>query len=163
MDRRQFAWTLVGWGLAGAGVMQRSATAAPLFGPKVKWQDNLKTAFKLAQEHDKPMLIVFGAEWCTFCHKLERSTLTERAVAGLIEREFIAVHLDFDIDAKAAEILGVTQLPATVVLSPSADLLLQHTGFAKPPEYSRLLNMSLAKLAELKPIRAVSHQQDRAQ
>lgn len=159
MDRRDFCSTLASLGLISAAWVNSRCEASPLSTQrKIKWQDDLKVSYKLAVEHDKPMLIVFGASWCTWCHKLERDTLSEKAVAGLIERAFIPVHLDFDEDAKAAEILEVEKLPASVVLSPSADLLLHHVGYAKAPEYTRLLNTSLAKYAELGSIRAASHE-----
>lgn len=159
MDRRSFCRQM-----AGSGILCASM-ATPLFaelpipglgGSKVKWQKSLKTAQKLALQQDKPIMVVFGASWCTFCHKLERETLAERRTAAMIEREFIAVHLDFNKEERVAKILEVERLPCTVVLTPEADLLLKFEGFAEPKEFQSSLASALEKRAEIKQVRSES-------
>lgn len=158
MDRRSFCHQLV-----GSGILFGSLTS-PLFAElpaimgggttKVKWQKSLKTAQKLAIQQDKPIMIVFGASWCTFCHKLERETLGEKRTAAMIEREFIPVHLDFNKEEKVAKILEVERLPCTVILTPEADLLLKFEGYAEPKEYQTNLSAALEKRDEIKQVRS---------
>jgi thioredoxin-like negative regulator of GroEL len=102
----------------------QAAEPAPL-----KWQTNLNEAHRLSMETHKPMLLVFGAEWCHFCKKLERTTLTNEELARYIDANFIPVHIDADEQKRVAEILEVKSLPCTVVLSPEADLLTRFNGF----------------------------------
>ena len=155
MDRRSFCQQLVGSGIICASMAQPLFAELPvllLSGSKVKWQKTLKTAQKLALQQDKPIMVVFGASWCTFCHKLERETLAERRTAAMIEREFIPVHLDFNKEERVAKILEVERLPCTVVLTPQADLLLKFEGFAEPKEFQASLTSALAKRAEIKQV-----------
>ena len=116
---------------------------------KIKWYKDLKSAHKVAAESEKPVLIVFGASWCGFCHKLERETLTDQKLVQLVEKEFVAVHLDFDRDEKIAKILDVEKLPCTVILSPEADLLAHEVGFNKPKQYTQILTTALERRAEI--------------
>ena len=95
------------------------------------------------------MMILFGASWCTFCHKLERETLSDRQTVAFIEREFIPVHLDFDKERKVAKILEAESLPCTVILTPDADLLMRSIGYAEPKEYRATLASALEKRNEI--------------
>ncbi len=98
---------------------------------QITWQNDLKTAYSLSNQQKKPMLITFGASWCTYCKKLEKTTLSEEDMVRYIEANFIPVHLDFDKNREVAKVLEVETLPTIIVLSPEADLLGKIVGFKK--------------------------------
>ena len=148
MDRRQFGRTVIG-SLIGLSTWSAARGAALGAKSKINWKKDLRSAHDAAVEADKPLLLVFGASWCTFCHKMHRETFTDRNLIALIEREFIPITLDFDKDTKVVEVLEVEQLPCTIVLSPQADLLLKSVGFAKADAYQKKLQAALAKRAEI--------------
>ena len=156
MDRRDFCASLLSSGLAlgslASTVSAQSAGDVGLSPQKLKWHKSLKPAHKLAMETDKPLLIVFGASWCHYCHKLERETLADKRLVAAIERDFVPVHLDFDKDAKVAKILEVERLPCTVVLSPEADLLLKSEGFKDYKGYLKVLQASLEQRASIRQV-----------
>jgi thioredoxin-like negative regulator of GroEL len=152
MDRRGFCQKLLGSGLALGGLA--AIGSAQTADGKLKWHKSLKAAHKLAIETDKPMLIVFGASWCHFCHKLERETLADKRLVAAIERDFIPVHLDFDRDAKIAKFLEVERLPCTVILSPDADLLQKSEGYADYKGYIKILQASLEKRTAISQVKA---------
>jgi thioredoxin-like negative regulator of GroEL len=147
MDRRACVQQL----LAGAGVaLLGGANPFSLGKPKIKWQSDLKAAYRIAVAEQKPLLILFGAEWCTYCHKLERETLGERPMVEFVHQQFVPVHLDFDAHPRIVQVLQVESLPCTVVLSTDAELLLQHTGFAKSDKYRAILQEALDRQAEIR-------------
>ncbi|MFO1040781.1 MAG: thioredoxin family protein [Planctomycetaceae bacterium] len=155
MDRREFCVKLMGTSLVLGGLSNGSpAESADPAAPaqKLVWHKTLKAAHKLAIETDKPLLIVFGASWCGFCHKLERETLADKRIVPLIERDFIPVHLDFDRDKKVAKILEVEHLPCTVILSPDADLLQKSEGFTDYKGYIKILQAALEKRATIQQV-----------
>lgn len=157
MDRRRFCLELLGTSAVWHGLARLGAAAPPLSEPatqKIRWNHNLKAAHKLAVEQDKPLLIVFGASWCTYCHKLERETLGDKRITAIVERDFIPVHLDYDRDSKIAKILEVERLPCTVMLSPQADLLLKHEGYAEYKEYRQTLQSALEKRTEIQQVQS---------
>lgn len=127
-------------------VVMAALVAAPLVAaepqPKktpVVWQNDLKAAQKHSVQSGRPMLIVFGADWCTHCGKFEKNTLGNPTMANYINRDFIPVHLDFDKDQEIAEVLEVEALPCTVILSPEADLLGKVVGAKAPKDFWEVL------------------------
>jgi thioredoxin-related protein len=149
MDRRINALGLAGAIFVGLVVITQ-VTAGPFSlksGGKSKeriaWLRDIKQAHKEATAANRPMLIVFGASWCTYCHKLERETLGEPEMVKYVSGHFVPVHLDFDKDRKVADILEVTNLPACVVLSPDADLLANLVGYMEEDEMRLSLDQSL--------------------
>lgn len=155
MDRRHFCLSLLGSSIA-LSVSAVSAEAAPPFATppiqKIRWNYSLKAAHKISIEQDKPLLIVFGASWCTYCHKLERETLGDKRITAIVERDFVPVHLDFDRDGKIAKILEVERLPCTVILSPQADLLMKHEGYAQYKEYNQSLLTALERRSDIQQV-----------
>lgn len=149
MDRRDFGCYVIG-SLLGLATSSFAMASGPGAKSKISWQKDLRSARDTAVETDKPLLLVFGASWCTFCHKMHRETFTDRNVISLIEREFVPIIMDFDKDTKVVEILEVEQLPCTVVLSPEADLLLKFVGYAKADVYLKKLQSALTKRAEIR-------------
>ncbi len=117
-----------------------SAFAGGAENKTIQWQRDLKTAHRLAIEQNKPMMIVFGAEWCGYCKKLEKTTLSNTQLSKYINSTFISVHIDVDEQERVAQILEVKSLPCTIILSPNADLLGRVEGFQQPsPMYQKLV------------------------
>jgi thioredoxin-like negative regulator of GroEL len=156
MNRRQFGGLVLG-SLYGMSTGSLRLLAAAPAKSKINWQKTLRTAHDAAVEHHKPLLLIFGASWCTFCHKLHRETLTEPALAALINRDFIPLALDFDKDTRVVEILEVEQLPCTIVLNSEADLLLKYVGFAKPDAFQKKLQSALTKQKEIQLTKGTDH------
>lgn len=147
MDRRQFL--LTSGALLGIGTVATAPAWALTANPKIKWHNNLKAAYKVARAQDKPLLILFSASWCTYCHKLIRESLSDKKMVAFVEQRFVPVLLDFDKDNAIAKVLEVESLPCTVILSPEADLLSQFNGFHKTAAYRESLQVALDKREEL--------------
>jgi thioredoxin-related protein len=112
-----------------------AAPPAEKAAPGIKWQKDLRAAHDEAMTLKKPLLIVFDAEWCTYCKKLEQQTLSDKRMARFINAAFIPLHLDLEKDSKIAKALDVNRVPCTVILSPDADLLGRLIGYADVDEY----------------------------
>jgi len=119
---------------------------------KVRWQPNLAAAHKQSLKTGKPILLVFGADWCFFCHKLERETLNNAKTAKFINSNFVAVKLDLEKDEKVAKILGVKSLPATIVVNSDADMLANIVGYQKSASYAKNLRTALRVHQELQQV-----------
>jgi thiol:disulfide interchange protein len=119
----------------------------------IVWQPNLQTAHRHAIAENKPIMIVFGADWCGFCTKLEKQTLSSPDVAQYVNDNFVSLHLDFDKEKRIREILEVESIPCIVVLSPNADLLGRISGFktAAPLQLELAKSMQLYRGYQIQP------------
>jgi thioredoxin-like negative regulator of GroEL len=125
---------------------------------KIHWQTDLKEARAISVQDNRPLLIVFGAEWCTFCHKLEKQTLSDPELVEYINTKFVPVKLDVEEHKRIASVLEVESLPASVILSPKADLLGTITGYFDKPEYQASLSDALILDKKLAQASAVEEQ-----
>ena len=135
---------------AGAVVIQDAAPAEPV------WQTDLAAAFALSKRTGKPVLALFGAEWCHYCHKQEDETLSTPTVKRALAAGFVAVRLDVDRNRKIAEVLEVTTLPQAVILAPNADLLGRAKGYHTPTQFETALSKATAKQAALRAARVAA-------
>lgn len=122
-----------------AGVSAAFAGDHEILAKDIDWADNLNSARTRALQNDRPMLIVFGADWCTYCKKLEKTTLSHPQMVKFINTRFVPVHLDHDDEKRVAQILEVQTLPCSIVLSPEADLLGKIEGYQSPGKYYQKL------------------------
>ena len=111
--------------------------------PAIRWQTDLKIAHEISLELNRPMLVVFDADWCSYCRKMERTTLSEPKLISQINNDFVPVHLNLDDHGRIAEILEVKRIPCTVALSPRADLLGRLTGYVGLKQYGDSLDRVL--------------------
>jgi thiol:disulfide interchange protein len=139
MDSTRRACLIFGYTVFLAGTTGIVAAGEPGSTRGIRWQPDLHTAHGVAVKEQKPILLVFGAEWCGFCKKLEQTTLMEPDLVKYINDTFVAVHLDADRDTRACEILEVSSLPCTVVLSADADLLEKFVGYFGKGDYYKKL------------------------
>ena len=103
--------------------------------PTVRWQQKLMQAHKESVATNKPLMLVFTADWCTYCRKLERETLSDAKMVNYVNDTFVPIHVDLDKNRRIADILEVKSVPCTVVLSPEADLLGKLTGYVDSKTY----------------------------
>lgn len=120
---------------------QAAAAAEPV------WQNDLKSAFARSAKEGKPVLVLFGAEWCHYCHKQDDETLTDAAVKKALADGFVPVRLDVDDHQRIAKILEVSTLPQAVILAPNADLLGRAKGYHTPTQFGTALSKATAKHA----------------
>jgi thioredoxin-like negative regulator of GroEL len=122
-----------------------SASAEP-----VRWHTDFYEAHRVAVSLDRPLLVVFGADWCRHCGRFEKDTLRRSDISAAIDAGFVPVHLDYDRDRRIAEILEVRSLPCTVVLNPEADLLGRVVGYAGADQFHAALRSAMAVQARIR-------------
>jgi len=95
-------------------------------GNPVDWLPWGESAFALARERDKPILLSIGYSACHWCHVMAHESFEDPQVAALMNEEFVNVKVDReerpDVDAvymKAVQALtGSGGWPLTAVLTP---------------------------------------------
>jgi thioredoxin-related protein len=94
-----------------------------------------RVALAAARRSRKPMLLIFHAEWCTWCRKMERDTFADAGVRSAMAR-YEVYHVDTDLEPRMSNrfLDGQSGIPAYCVLDPK-DEKVQKTGAAyKTPQ-----------------------------
>ena len=77
---------------------------------KINWL-SYNEAQKQKDRSDRKFFVYFHADWCAYCHKLEKNTFSDSGVVDYINSHFTPVRIDSDKEKKLAARFGVQGLP----------------------------------------------------
>ncbi len=122
---------------------EASATSAA---PPIAWMTDHDAALKRAKSEGKPMLIDFGAEWCTACKELEHQTFPDPNVRAEAQR-FVALRIDAtdDEDAtvnKLKDRYKVVGLPTVIMLDKTGKEIVRFNEFVKAETFHAAMKCS---------------------
>ena len=86
----------------------------------IHWEANLETAKRTAAQSNRLVLVMFTASWCQACHGLENDLQNQTGAPAALEANFVPVKLNTEFYLNTAKQYGVTVLPTTVILAPTA-------------------------------------------
>jgi len=107
----------------------------------IRWERKFEDALKKARAARKPVMIDFWAEWCGWCHRLDKTTYVDPAVLKLAE-DFVAVKVNTEgepRDVAVAIRYDVSSLPTIMVVSPQGRPIARVNGFVGPGQFPRVL------------------------
>jgi thiol:disulfide interchange protein DsbD len=113
--------------------------------PAIRWERNFDEALKKARKAGKPVFVDFWAEWCGWCHRLDRTTYADPGVVRRAQ-EFVAVKVNTEGSRRELNVAleyQVTSLPTIVFLSPEGRQVLRLNGFQGPGQFPRTLEVAL--------------------
>jgi len=93
----------------------------------------------LGNSQGKKVFIHFWAEWCRYCHKMEKKTFRNPAVVAYLNENFIAVKVDTDREQKLADKLGIRSLPDNWFVSETGERLGYRQGYIPPDTFIKIL------------------------
>ncbi len=96
-------------------------------GVRIELQGDFRKASELARLEQRPMLAVFGADWCSWCRKLEGEL--ESKDADAILKRWVVVKVDVDDEPALVEQLGVSALPSLRVLGKDQTAIASKEGY----------------------------------
>ena len=76
------------------------ATNIDSFAKGISYERDYKTALAKAKKANKPLMLVLGADYCPWCRKFERKTLSSKKVKVFVSSEVIPLIVDkkYDIE-----------------------------------------------------------------
>jgi thiol:disulfide interchange protein len=98
-------------------------------------------ALAQAGKHGMPVLINFGADWCSWCKKMKSETLTDQKVKDVM-MNYVYLYVDTDKDRATGRKFGVSALPSFVITNCNEQKLKFEQGYKSAGEFEPWLNDS---------------------
>jgi thiol-disulfide isomerase/thioredoxin len=96
-------------------------------------------AIQKSGELGRPVLVIFTAEWCSWCKKMKSETMTDSRVQSVL-KNYILVYVDTDKDRSPVRKFGVESLPSFVITNVNEEKLKFDSGFKNADSFASWLN-----------------------
>ncbi len=111
----------------------------------INWFPWGQEAFETAKREDKPIFVSIGYSTCHWCHVMERESFSDKEVAELLNKDFIAIKVDReerpDIDnvymTVTQALTGSGGWPMTIFMTPDKKPFYAGTYFPKHQRWGR--------------------------
>lgn len=105
----------------------------------ISWLDFNKDVFTKASEQKKLVILDLGASWCHWCHVMDDSTYSNKAVIDYLSSNYICARANQDFRPDLYSRYKEYGWPATVIFDAEANELVKYAGYANPREFLNLL------------------------
>jgi uncharacterized protein YyaL (SSP411 family) len=109
-------------------------------------------AFEDARRERRLLLVSVQASFCHFCHVMNDVTYRDPEVLRLLADHFVVIRVDADARPDLAERYARFAWPATAVLTPDAEPVVELRGYQPPRGFARLLSSVVRDLERGRPI-----------
>lgn len=140
-----------------AGVVQASLTQAG--GGGIQWLSYAEGRQR-GEAENKKVFLVFNADWCRYCLKMEKETFQDPTVIAYVNRNFVPISVNSDKQQDIASKYNVRGLPSTWFISENGDRIGNRPGYISSKEMLNVLkyigtdsyqSMSFRDFVEMKP------------
>ena len=111
----------------------------------IQWRGDLHQALQEARERNLLVWVQFTGPWCPSCHRMERESLTDPRVVAASRQRFVPVKLRTDAHEALVAHFGLEGIPATILLTPSGEVVSKNEGFVESEPFLALLGDALAR------------------
>jgi thioredoxin-related protein len=91
------------------------------------------------EAENKKVFLVFNADWCRYCLKMEKETFQDPTVIAYVNRNFVPVTVNSDKEHEIAADYNVKGLPSTWFISEKGDRIGNRPGFIPAKEMLSIL------------------------
>ncbi|HEY5312517.1 MAG TPA: thioredoxin family protein [Pirellulales bacterium] len=112
----------------------------------IAFVDGYRQGCQAAREQGKPILLFFTAEWCGYCHAMERETLHDPQIVAL-SNQFVCVRVDADAEPDVCRLFRVRGYPTVQFISPRGAALNRLVGKQPVAQLSLEMQSALEAIA----------------
>jgi thioredoxin-related protein len=136
-------------------VSMMSGAAEPVKDDGIKWSGDLKTAWEVASDQQRPLLVFVTMDGCSHCQRMKQTTLRDKAVQGDLKSGFVLVALNVKDEPEFIKILRIQTFPAMVVIQPNGDVVESISGYQTPKQLREKLSSTTRQASLKKPPRTI--------
>jgi thiol:disulfide interchange protein len=100
---------------------------------------NYQEAIEKSAELNKPVLVFFSADWCSWCHKMKSQIFPKESVKKLL-KNYILVFVDVDDDPEIFNNHDYEYIPAYSIIDAKEKILKKGSGFKNEKIFGSWLN-----------------------
>jgi uncharacterized protein YyaL (SSP411 family) len=116
-----------------------------VFSAEVEWSGSYEVALAKAKKANKPLLVLITSETCSWCRKLESTTLKDEKIAGRINDKFEAVNVTRD-KSIYPKTLAAKMVPMSYFVDPKTGKhFFSFPGYWNVENYDSVLDDALDK------------------
>lgn len=105
----------------------------------LQWSSWEAETFEEAARQGRCLLVSVQASWCHWCHVMNHETFGNPEVQRLLAARYVAIAVDSDARPDLAERFRNYAWPATVLLTPDAEVVVALRGYRSPEQLLPLL------------------------
>ena len=112
------------------------------FSKGIEWQSYLDGMAR-GKIEKKKVFLHFYAEWCAACKTMANITFKDPAVIASLNKDFIPIRVDVDIQKQTSALYRVRALPDTWLIAENTDIIGHQPGYISPENLKKILNLLL--------------------
>ena len=74
------------------------ALISTLWSAELGWSDDYKKSLDIAKKENKQVYVLITSSTCRWCRKFENSTLQDAEILKMLNKKYVLVHADRDMD-----------------------------------------------------------------
>jgi thioredoxin-related protein len=111
----------------------------------INWY-NYKQGMSLAKKEGKRVYLHFYTDWCNYCKEMDQTTFRNKSVINLLNKEFVAIRVNTNKNAKVAGQYNIRPVPDNWFLSADGKKLRNFLGYYEADQFVTVLRYVNEKL-----------------
>lgn len=120
-----------------------------LLGGELSWEASYRSASDHAVQEQKKIFVFISDEECTWCRKLETTTLRDDAIVKRLNDGYRAVHVTRGKDAYPSELKAVV-VPMCYFLTPEGNVIDYARGYWDTTDFNLILDDVEKRMKKMK-------------
>ncbi len=112
------------------------------FSKGIEWQ-SYPDGMARGKFEKKKVFLHFYAEWCSACKTMAGTTFKDPAVIASLNKNFISIRVDVDLNKQTSALYRVKALPDTWLIAENTDIIGHQPGYISPENLKKIFNLLL--------------------
>jgi thiol:disulfide interchange protein len=112
-------------------------------GAGIDWLTTYEEAMAKAKDKNRPVMIDFYTDWCSWCKQLDRTTYVDPSVVKK-SGQFVSLKIDADDQRPLAARYKIGAFPTILFINPDGMEIHRVVGFRPGPDFVREMDTALS-------------------